>query len=207
MVDEKIVKYNGLNIGLHPEVYEPAEDTFLMLESIDIRPDDRVFEIGSGTGVIALECMCLGANVVCSDINPFAVDLIKKNYEMNKEIISINLDVRQGDLFSVLKTNEVFDVILFNPPYLPTSSDELVGGSGWFDKAVAGGLSGLEITERFIEEIGIYLETGGIGFFIYSTLSDREMLHEQLEKNCISYGIVNSIDFEDESLDVYCIWF
>ena len=46
-------------------------------ESIKIKSYEKVFEIGTGCGLIALECARLGANVVCSDINPYAIELEK----------------------------------------------------------------------------------------------------------------------------------
>ena len=77
--------FKNLTIELHPEVYEPAEDTFLLVDSIDISKGDSVFELGSGSGLIALYCASLGANVVCSDINPFSIELIN-NHLLHKDI-------------------------------------------------------------------------------------------------------------------------
>ena len=72
------------------------------------------------------------------------------NYNLNKSLLTKNFEVRKGDLFSVLKSNEIFDIIIFNPPYLPTKPEGHVGGSGWFDIATDGGLDGLDVTKRFI---------------------------------------------------------
>ncbi len=80
----KSFTFKDLTIELHPEVYEPAEDTFLLVDSIVVSEGDSVFEVGSGSGLIALYCASLGANVVCCDINPFAVELIKKNFLVNE---------------------------------------------------------------------------------------------------------------------------
>ena len=95
--------YNGLTIKLHPEVYEPAEDTFLLLEAIKVKEGQNVFEIGTGCGIIALECCRLGANVVCSDGNPFAVELTYDNYNSDLSYLKGDFEIRKGDLFSVLK--------------------------------------------------------------------------------------------------------
>ncbi len=140
--------YNGLTLELHPEVYDPAEDTFLLLESIKINPGDSVFEIGTGCGLIALACACQSTRVVCSDINPFAVQLTRRNIERNRHLLKGDIEIRQGDLFSVLKSDERFTMVLFNPPYLPTKKSEKIGG--WFDKATDGGPTGLRQTKRFL---------------------------------------------------------
>jgi len=94
------------------------------LESIQINYDDSVFEIGTGCGLIALECAKLGAKVICSDINPYAIKIVKENYHVNKSKLKGSIDVRYGDLFTVLNKNEIFDIIIFNPPYLPIDKNE-----------------------------------------------------------------------------------
>ena len=137
-LDFKVFHYNGLKIKLHPEVYEPSEDTFQVIEALNIRGDEKILEIGTGSGLISLECARQGARVVSTDINPFACQNLEENYLKNSVLIKGSLWVRKGDLFEPLKENEKFDIVIFNPPYLPTEQKDRVGGSGWFDKAVDG---------------------------------------------------------------------
>jgi len=199
---DKKFSFKGLTIYLHPEVYEPAEDTFLLLDSIDIKLDDIVFEIGTGTGIIGLYCAMLGADVVCSDINPFAVELTKRNYLVNQNLLKGNFEIRTGDLFSVLDKLEKFDKIIFNSPYLPTKSKDLVGRSGWFDKAVDGGVDGLFQTQKFIERVLNYLKKEGSGYFVFSSLSDRKKLDSIISKAELNLEILQSQNFDDERLDI-----
>ena len=165
MSANKSFTFKDLTIELHPEVYEPAEDTYLLADSVVVSEGNSVFEVGSGCGLIALYCASRGANFICCDVNPFAVELIKKNFLVNESLLKGSFDVRIGDLFSVLDSKNSFDVIIFNPPYLPTSKKELVGGSGWFDKAVSGGLNGLEVIERFINQVSGFLKKKWQGLF------------------------------------------
>jgi len=118
----KTFHYKDLAIEMHPEVYEPSEDTFQLLEVINVKKDDKVLEIGTGSGLISLACTQNGANVVCTDINPFAVELAKKNFLVNNALLNGNYDIRLGNLFDVLTFDDKFDIIIFNPPYLPTKS-------------------------------------------------------------------------------------
>ncbi len=203
MIVNKSFTFKLLKIELHQEVYEPAEDTFLLIDSIVVSDGNSVFEVGSGSGLIALYCASLGANVVCCDINPFAVELIKKNFLVNQKLIKGSLDVRIGDLFSVLDSKDSFDVIIFNPPYLPTSKKELVGGSGWFDKAVSGGLNGLNVIERFLNQVSSFLKKNGRVYFAFSSLSDRKKLEILIKKNNFIFEIVNSCRFNDEIIYIY----
>lgn len=208
MKDKKIYKifnYKELSIELHPEVYDPAEDTFLLLESINVNKDDSVLEIGTGCGIIALEFARIGAKVICSDINSFATALAKRNYQRNKSLIKGHLEVRSGDLFQVVKNNEKFDVIIFNLPYLPTKKSDYTGGSGWFDIATNGGVDGLALTKKFIEELKTYLKKQGRAYFVFSSLSDRKKLENILMEKNYGYKIVKSQKFLDEIIDVYQI--
>ena len=198
-------RFNKLTINLHPEVYEPAEDTFQILETIKISSEKKIFEPGTGCGIIALHCAYLGANVVCSDINPYAIELTKKNYRANKHLLSGNVDIRYGDLFFVLQPKELFDVIIFNPPYLPTSNYERVGKTGWFDIATDGGHTGLEITKRFIEDVKKFLLPLGKAYVIISSLSKKDKIH-QIFSNCnLKYKIESQKNYDDEYLYVYCL--
>lgn len=195
--------FEGLKIETHPDVYDPAEDTFLLLDSIDVEQGLSVFEIGTGCGIIAIYCASKGANVVCSDINPYAVELARKNYEMNKHLIPGRFEVRLGDLFSVLKGHEIFDLIIFNPPYLPTKKDQLVGG--FFDKAVDGGINGLTTIERFIKDVRKYLKRDGRAIFICSSLSNIKRIEKMIGISSLSYSIVNEKRFNDETLYVFLL--
>ena len=199
---DKKFEFKGLTIYLHPEVYEPAEDTFLLIDVIDIKPEDFVFEIGTGTGIIGLYCAMIGADVICSDINPYAIELTKRNFLVNQNLLKGNFEVRNGSFFSVLDKYEKFDKIIFNPPYLPTKSKDIVGGSGWFDKAVNGGTDGLLQTQKFIKHLSKYLKKEGAGYFVFSSLSDRKKLDYIISKAGLDLEILKRQNFDDEQLDI-----
>jgi release factor glutamine methyltransferase len=195
--------YHDLVIKLHPEVYDPAEDTFLLLEALTFDNKKRMLELGTGCGLIGLVCAYKGLSVVCTDINPFAVELTQQNVERNKKLLKACIEVRQGNLFSVVQKNERFDVIVFNPPYLPTKKQEKIGG--WFDVATDGGPDGLRITKRFIHGFKKFLSSDGRAYFIFSSLSNRSTLERYFEKETVSFEIVASRKFDGEELDVYCV--
>ena len=205
MTQKKIsFHYQNLEILLHKNVYEPAEDTFLLLDSIDASSKDKMLEIGTGTGIIALACAQKGAKVICSDINPFAIELVKKNRELNKNQISGSIEIRKGSLFEVVKHNETFNLIIFNPPYLTTRQDEQVD-NGWFDKAVAGGKTGLDTTIPFLSKLSEYLTNSGKAFTILSTQSPREPFNQILRDHHLKTTIINSLSFTDETIEVHKI--
>ncbi len=202
--NSKSFHFNGLEIELHSKVYDSAEDSFLLLEAVALDSGDNVLELGTGCALMALECARQGKQVVCTDINPFAVRLARINIKKNQHLLKGIIEVRKGDLFSVIKNGEIFDIILFNPPYLPTSAEEKV--DQWFDMATDGGIDGLTVTKRFLKEVKTYLSSNGRAYFVFSSLSDRTKLEDCLKEETLRYKVVLSRRFNDESLDIYCVY-
>lgn len=197
---ERYFHFKSLKIFLHSEVYEPAEDTFLMLDTIQIKSDQSVLEIGSGTGIISLFCAQQGAHVICTDINPCAIELINKNIKENKNGIDGTIKVRKGNLFDPIKSEENFDIIIFNPPYLPTTPDQKIGG--WYDKSLNGGKTGLDVTIPFLKEVNNYVTPKGCVYFIFSSFSDKTLLENTIEKLSHKVSTINSLRCDDEILYV-----
>ena len=114
------------------QVYSPEADTFLLARAAraEVKAGDRILEVGTGSGYIAAELVQI-CDVVATDINPHAALCARER----------GVDVLRGDLFSGIRGT--FDLILFNPPYLPTKPYERVGGTGLFDLATDGGCDGI----------------------------------------------------------------
>lgn len=199
----KTFHYGDPTIELHPEVYEPAEDTFQLLEAIKIRKDDRVLELGTGCGLIALSCAQQGAKVVCTDINPHAIALARRNYQINRPLIRGSIEVKNGDMFSVIRSDECFDIMIFNPPYLPTRAEDRVGGTGWFDISTDGGVDGLALTKRFLKELSKHLAKNGCAYTVFSSLSDRTKLENYVSNAGLISEVISSRVYGDEQIDVY----
>lgn len=170
-----MIEYEGLLIYTIPEVYEPAEDTYLLAKNLDIQRKDEVLEIGTGTGLIAVYTAQRTKNVVATDINEHAIKCALKNTISNK---TYNLELRQGDLFEPVQ-GEKFDLILFNTPYLPTSEDEKLDDE--LNAAFDGGEDGRETIDKFIDEVTDYLKESGRVQLVQSSLSDNEKTLQRLE--------------------------
>ena len=119
------------------QVYQPAEDTFLLLRAAqkEVTGEDLVLEVGTGSGYIA-SMISVCRRVVATDINPHAVRTAH-----NYGIEVIRTDVARG-----LKSG-LFDLIVFNPPYLPTAPSERI--DDWLEYALDGGPEGLDVIARF----------------------------------------------------------
>lgn len=99
--------------------------TSLCLETIEevVRPDITVFDLGTGSGILAIAAAKLGAQVEAIDLDAVAVKVAQENVELNK--VEDRVRVLQGDLGSVLKgqadlvvANIIADVILILLPDL-----------------------------------------------------------------------------------------
>jgi len=103
--------YHDLEIS--EGVYPPSEDTELLLESMKIHSGERVLDMGTGSGILAIEAARRGGVVTAADISETALECSQKNAERN----GVEIQCILSDLFE--NVNGAFDVILFNPPYLP----------------------------------------------------------------------------------------
>ncbi|OPY33687.1 MAG: putative S-adenosylmethionine-dependent methyltransferase [Methanomassiliicoccales archaeon PtaU1.Bin124] len=155
-------------ISCEPGVYTPAEDTLLMLGAVNISRDERVLEMGCGTGMVSVHCAKGGAVVTAADVNPEAVKCTKTNASRNDVLVN----VVESDLFENIRGT--FDLILFNPPYLRGE------GRIMEDKAWAGGPNGTETLFRFLEAAVPHLDKNGRIIVIVSSDMDQAALDKVL---------------------------
>ena len=160
--------YKGLKIRLSEDVYEPSDDTYLLAESMEISKDSDVLEIGTGTGIIAMLASKYAKHVTAVDITDEAVSLAKSNAGLNN---IENMTIKQSDLFSGLG-NKMFDMIIFNTPYLPQSEDEKTDSP--VNNAWDGGPDGRKVIGRFLEDAGKHLKEAGIIYMVESSLSSYQ---------------------------------
>ncbi len=146
-----------------PQVYEPADDTYLLLEAAckEVRYTDAVLELGTGCGLIAKALMKRARCVIATDINPYAV--------MNARLNGVN--ALEADLFGDLDYK--FDLIVFNPPYLPTGSDTR---NDWYAKALDGGARGYEVTLAFISRVKNYIAAHGRVLVLTSSVTGYDTI-------------------------------
>ena len=144
--------------------YEPREDSFLLLSFIKKYASGSVLDMGCGFGVLAKEAMKYSKDVLAADIDKEAVEHCKKQ----------GINAVKSNLFSNIKNK--FDLIMFNPPYLPADERESIKDA----IALAGGRKGNEIIERFLKDAKKHLNKNGKMLIIASSLSgDAEGLFKK----------------------------
>jgi release factor glutamine methyltransferase len=169
------ISYKGTEIVIFENVYEPAEDSFLLADcavsSLFEKFSDEPFnflEVGCGSGFVSafIQSRFPGTSVMAVDINPHAVACAREN----------GVCAFLSDMFDPISDIELphggYDAILFNPPYLPTSEDEKA--EGWLNNAFDGGVLGRDVIDKFLESVSDYLAEGGIFLLLISSLTGLE---------------------------------
>jgi len=152
-------------------VYPPAEDSFLLAENLGVGSEDVVLDMGTGCGIQALCAAGRAKSVLGVDINPAAVENAIANAKKNK---IRNAEFIVSDLFSCVSGE--FDLIIFNPPYLPTEGDLM-------DYALDGGDRGVEVILKFIDKAPEHLNEGGRLKFLVSSLNSLPAVERKLSKS------------------------
>ena len=173
------------------EIYQPAEDSLLLQKHIKQYAEGRVLDMGTGSGILAREAAKspMVREVVAVDINGQAVE--KLNAQKIKKITAI-----ESDLFE--KVSGKFNLIIFNPPYLPQDK-------GMKDEAIYGGKKGWEISERFFKQAAKYLVSNGKILFLFSSLTKKSKINEILSNHLFQYQELAKEKLHFEELYIYLV--
>jgi release factor glutamine methyltransferase len=148
-------------------VYEPAEDSFLFAENLEVKAGEWVVDMGTGCGILGVLAAKKASGVVAVDVNPYAVRRARENATFNN--VSSKMFFIQGDLFTPLREGEKFDLVLFNAPYLPEDENE---APSWIERAWTGGTTGRKVIDSFIFEVSKRLKLVGRVLLMQSTLAN-----------------------------------
>jgi release factor glutamine methyltransferase len=190
------MEYRGVRIETCEEVYQPCDDTFLLAEALEkeVKRGDLVLEVGTGTGLLAILAARRAERVLAVDVSDYAVDCARQNVKANR---AANVEVRRSDLFAEVEGK--FDLIVFNPPYLPRDEHE---PKDELSLAWDGGRDGRRVIDRFIRECRGYLRHGGRVLMLQSSLSSLEKTREMFLRQGFEVSVVAEKGFFFERLYV-----
>lgn len=175
-------------------IYQPAEDSYLMSRilkeqlplMLKSNPNLNFLEIGAGSGIHLETAKSIGIEKE----NIFSSDIDKKSVS-HCNLLGFNCI--HSDLFENIQGK--YDIIIFNPPYLPEDSKEPKNSR----LATTGGKKGNEIIIKFLEQAKNYLKPNGKIFLITSSLA-KDINFKKLDYDSQEIGCEN-LFFEK-----LCIW-
>jgi len=179
------------------DTYKPSEDTLLLASNISslVVNADVVFDVGTGSGVLAI----LASK---SDVYTVAIDIsIDTLYDAYKNIcrnnVDKNMDIILGDALESIRHEIDGVVVISNPPYLPGIHNLKD------DHLYISGSQGIEVASKIAWWISKC--PGGTGYIILSSYSNLELFRKILENLGLRYEIVDKMVLNGETLFLYKI--
>ena len=181
-------EFFGYDFYVDQNVLIPKPDTELLVEQAllavdkafvtapEKKADYKIADVCTGSGCIAISVLKTlfqkygsSIKVAASDISKAALAVAVKNADtLLSQEERQNISFYQGDLFQAFSSseNQKFDMILSNPPYVPTNLTEELLSDGRSEPRLAldGESDGLGIIRRLVEEAKNYLKEGGVFF-------------------------------------------
>ena len=161
-----VAALGGAPVHPHYGVFGPVRQEYVDLVASAPAPKGlRVFDVGTGTGVLSLVLARAGAReVVATDIEPRAVSCAREN--VARFGLSGRVEVLEADLFP----EGTADRVVFNPPWLPLRPHSPIE-SALYDE-------GHQLLRRFLSGVSARLAPGGEAWLVISDLAVRLGLRE-----------------------------
>lgn len=181
-------------------VYQPAEDSRLLAETVieaaesgAVSLDDGslALDVGTGSGYVANRLRdATGARVLGSDLSP----------EACRDAATAGVAVVRANVVDPFHA-DVFDVVVCNPPYLPTPPEQEWGD--WMERALSGGEDGRAVVDPFLDDVGRVLAPSGTAFLLISTLTDPEAVQKRATAAGLEWTVLAEESHPFETLFVY----
>ncbi|HEY2868489.1 MAG TPA: HemK2/MTQ2 family protein methyltransferase [Gaiellales bacterium] len=177
-----LTRFRDLRLVTPPGVFAPRSDAGVLLDAALPRLRGDVLDLCSGSGVLALAAAPHAATVLAVDMSRLAAGAIRVNALVNRR----RVEVRRGDLFAAVGSRR-FDVILSNPPYVPTppGAKARLGSAAW-----EGGPRGRDLLDRICAGTHEHLRPGGEVLIVQSALADIERTLELLGRSGLTVVVV-----------------
>lgn len=135
-------------------------------------------EIGSGSGIniTALSKKLTKSRCFAIDINSIACKVTKKVSNFNNGAV---VDVVNMDLITCFKPKSI-DLLFFNPPYVPTPSEEITDNK-IIVKSWAGGIDGREIIDRVFQCLDSILTENGVFYLLIVKENNPQKISSDLK--------------------------
>lgn len=155
-------EFMGLRFKVNSNVLIPRQDTETLVEQVlkVVKPGMKVLDLCTGSGCVLISVLKNAPELtgMGSDISKTALLVAKENAKLHE----VDAEWVRSDLFDNI--TETFDVIMANPPYIPTGEIlSLMTEVRDFEpeNALDGGADGLDFYRKITEQVKDYLNPGG----------------------------------------------
>ncbi len=170
-------EFFGLLFYVEQGVFIPRPETEILVQAVlDKLPKTAPCNIldlctGSGNIAISLAKFAKYAKITAIDKNQNCLNIAERNALFNK---ANNIKFIKSNLFENLDSDEKFDIIVSNPPYIKKSDLEILPPEVKHEPALAldGGQDGLDFYRRILQESPKFLKQGG---FLALELGDDQV--------------------------------
>ena len=161
-------EFYGIRFDVNKKVLTPRMETELLVEQVlkcqKNFKNCTILDLGTGSGAIAVAiAKNCDAKVTAIDVSKVALSVAEQNAKKN----DVRIEFLHSNLFQDLKRKRKFDIIVSNPPYIPSSEiEKLDKNVRECDPLVAldGGEDGLDFYREIISKLGKRLNSGGYVF-------------------------------------------
>jgi release factor glutamine methyltransferase len=180
-------------MSINQDIYEPAEDSYLIEKHISSYQVPRVLDMGTGSGILAIKAAQTKSTreVIAADLNQNAVNQLKQTI---KDKYLSKITPIQSNLFENI--TGTFDLIIFNAPYLPQDK-------GIEDLALYGGKKGYETIQEFLKQASSHMQQDGTILLLFSTLTNKPKVEELINNYLFEFKKIDSLKIAFEELYVY----
>lgn len=160
-------EFMGYSFLVSPATLIPRQDTEVLVEEVSrVAEGKRVLDMCTGTGCILLSLakMCQLTKAVGTDVSAEAVATAKANAKR----LEAEAEFYCGDLFDAVPEGERFDILVSNPPYIPSAVIETLMPEVKEHEpmsALDGDADGLTFYKKIIKEANKFLTGNGMIFF------------------------------------------
>ncbi len=161
-------EFYGREFVVTRHVFIPRPETELIIDIVkrnyDSSENFRLLDIGTGSGNIAITIKkeIPPIKVFATDVSPSAIRVAQLNAKRHG--VRDGFFLLSSDLFSALKPNGSFDIIVANPPYIPKGRiNSLQPEIKLYEpeEAIDGGIDGLDKIKKIISDAGLFLKKNG----------------------------------------------
>jgi release factor glutamine methyltransferase len=189
-----MIEYLGKHFIVYPTVFWPSDDSKPLVQHWSIAPGDRVLDLCTGSGVIAIMAAYAGASsVLAVDKNPAAVQATTKNAALHHFADVIN--ARESDLFSAIAPGDTFDVITMNPPFTPHPARDRVEESTWDSDST--------LHRRFFAEVRPFLKAGGRIYLSHASFGPLDLVQALATQAGFVISLIGMTHIETEPPRTY----